>query len=47
MMSRNTTVIMLNIHFTLANITPIILLAFTAYEAALGLSLPVTLSNIY
>ncbi|YP_001874848.1 NADH dehydrogenase subunit 4L (mitochondrion) [Panthera pardus] len=41
------TVTILNNHFTLANMTPIILLVFAACEAALGLSLLVMVSNTY
>uniref|UniRef100_A0A8C3YFQ0 NADH-ubiquinone oxidoreductase chain 4L n=1 Tax=Catagonus wagneri TaxID=51154 RepID=A0A8C3YFQ0_9CETA len=41
------TLIILNTHFTLANIRPIILLVFAACEAALGLSLLVIVSNTY
>uniref|UniRef100_A0A8C3YAT0 NADH-ubiquinone oxidoreductase chain 4L n=1 Tax=Catagonus wagneri TaxID=51154 RepID=A0A8C3YAT0_9CETA len=41
------TLIILNTHFTLANIIPIILLVFEACEAALGLSLLVIVSNTY
>ncbi|ELR46826.1 hypothetical protein M91_00208, partial [Bos mutus] len=37
----------LNSHFTLASIIPIILLVFAACEAALGLSLLVIVSNTY
>nr|YP_778729.1 NADH dehydrogenase subunit 4L [Phocarctos hookeri]Q08HI0.1 RecName: Full=NADH-ubiquinone oxidoreductase chain 4L; AltName: Full=NADH dehydrogenase subunit 4L [Phocarctos hookeri]ANN02989.1 NADH dehydrogenase subunit 4L [Phocarctos hookeri]CAJ56918.1 NADH dehydrogenase subunit 4L [Phocarctos hookeri] len=37
----------LNNHFTLANMAPIILLVFAACEAALGLSLLVMVSNTY
>ena len=36
-----------NSHFTLASMIPIILLVFAACEAALGLSLLVTVSNTY
>nr|ABB53232.1 NADH dehydrogenase subunit 4L [Sus scrofa] len=39
--------IVLNTHFTLANMMPIILLVFAACEAALGLSLLVMVSNTY
>nr|YP_010704346.1 NADH dehydrogenase subunit 4L [Helogale parvula]WCP18707.1 NADH dehydrogenase subunit 4L [Helogale parvula] len=42
-----TTLIILNNHFTLASMTPIILLVFAACEAALGLSLLVMVSNTY
>nr|AII72598.1 NADH dehydrogenase subunit 4L [Sus scrofa] len=41
------TLIVLNTHFTLANMMPIILLVFAACEAALGLSLLVMVSNAY
>ncbi|YP_778781.1 NADH dehydrogenase subunit 4L (mitochondrion) [Mirounga leonina] len=41
------TVTILNNHFTLASMTPIILLVFAACEAALGLSLLVMVSNTY
>uniref|UniRef100_A0A8C9JFH0 NADH-ubiquinone oxidoreductase chain 4L n=1 Tax=Panthera tigris altaica TaxID=74533 RepID=A0A8C9JFH0_PANTA len=41
------TVAILNNHFTLASMTPIILLVFAACEAALGLSLLVMVSNTY
>nr|YP_010037139.1 NADH dehydrogenase subunit 4L [Bdeogale nigripes]QQW47798.1 NADH dehydrogenase subunit 4L [Bdeogale nigripes] len=41
------TLITLNNHFTLASMTPIILLVFAACEAALGLSLLVMVSNTY
>nr|YP_007626753.1 NADH dehydrogenase subunit 4L [Tragulus kanchil]AEP22295.1 NADH dehydrogenase subunit 4L [Tragulus kanchil] len=37
----------LNTHFILANMMPIILLVFAACEAALGLSLLVMISNTY
>nr|AKM55157.1 NADH dehydrogenase subunit 4L [Camelops cf. hesternus PDH-2015]AKM55170.1 NADH dehydrogenase subunit 4L [Camelops cf. hesternus PDH-2015]AKM55183.1 NADH dehydrogenase subunit 4L [Camelops cf. hesternus PDH-2015]UYA96692.1 NADH dehydrogenase subunit 4L [Camelops sp. IMNH 2027/14846] len=37
----------LNTHFTLASIMPIILLVFAACEAALGLALLVMVSNTY
>nr|YP_537153.1 NADH dehydrogenase subunit 4L [Balaenoptera edeni]BAE91861.1 NADH4L [Balaenoptera edeni] len=37
----------LNSHFTLANIMPIILLVFAACEAAIGLALLVMVSNTY
>ncbi|YP_004940596.1 NADH dehydrogenase subunit 4L (mitochondrion) [Puma concolor] len=40
-------VAILNNHFTLASMTPIILLVFAACEAALGLSLLVMVSNTY
>nr|QHE54745.1 NADH dehydrogenase subunit 4L [Alces alces] len=41
------TLTILNSHFTLANMMPIILLVFAACEAALGLSLLVMVSNTY
>nr|Q679B9.1 RecName: Full=NADH-ubiquinone oxidoreductase chain 4L; AltName: Full=NADH dehydrogenase subunit 4L [Ommatophoca rossii]AAQ93763.1 NADH dehydrogenase subunit 4L [Ommatophoca rossii]AAQ93764.1 NADH dehydrogenase subunit 4L [Ommatophoca rossii]ACZ29031.1 NADH dehydrogenase subunit 4L [Ommatophoca rossii] len=41
------TITILNSHFTLASMTPIILLVFAACEAALGLSLLVMVSNTY
>nr|QUA11519.1 NADH dehydrogenase subunit 4L [Ursus kanivetz]CAY40370.1 NADH dehydrogenase subunit 4L [Ursus spelaeus]CAY40396.1 NADH dehydrogenase subunit 4L [Ursus spelaeus]CAY40423.1 NADH dehydrogenase subunit 4L [Ursus spelaeus] len=41
------TVTVLNNHFTLAYMAPIILLVFAACEAALGLSLLVMVSNTY
>uniref|UniRef100_A0A8C4KVD9 NADH-ubiquinone oxidoreductase chain 4L n=1 Tax=Equus asinus asinus TaxID=83772 RepID=A0A8C4KVD9_EQUAS len=41
------TMVVLNTHFTLASIIPIILLVFAACEAALGLSLLVIVSNTY
>ncbi|NP_008798.1 NADH dehydrogenase subunit 4L (mitochondrion) [Hippopotamus amphibius] len=41
------TLIILNAHFTLASMMPIILLVFAACEAALGLSLLVMVSNTY
>nr|YP_010869737.1 NADH dehydrogenase subunit 4L [Rhynchogale melleri]WGU49246.1 NADH dehydrogenase subunit 4L [Rhynchogale melleri] len=41
------TLVILNNHFTLASMTPIILLVFAACEAALGLSLLVMVSNTY
>nr|YP_007626545.1 NADH dehydrogenase subunit 4L [Potamochoerus porcus]AEP22022.1 NADH dehydrogenase subunit 4L [Potamochoerus porcus] len=41
------TLIILNTHFTLASMMPIILLVFAACEAALGLSLLVMVSNTY
>nr|YP_009704508.1 NADH dehydrogenase subunit 4L [Monachus monachus]Q679B0.1 RecName: Full=NADH-ubiquinone oxidoreductase chain 4L; AltName: Full=NADH dehydrogenase subunit 4L [Monachus monachus]AAQ93773.1 NADH dehydrogenase subunit 4L [Monachus monachus]QEN73826.1 NADH dehydrogenase subunit 4L [Monachus monachus]QEN73839.1 NADH dehydrogenase subunit 4L [Monachus monachus]QEN73855.1 NADH dehydrogenase subunit 4L [Monachus monachus]QEN73868.1 NADH dehydrogenase subunit 4L [Monachus monachus] len=41
------TVTILNNHFTLANMAPIVLLVFAACEAALGLSLLVMVSNTY
>nr|YP_010037048.1 NADH dehydrogenase subunit 4L [Mungos mungo]QQW47590.1 NADH dehydrogenase subunit 4L [Mungos mungo] len=41
------TLIILNNHFTLASMTPIVLLVFAACEAALGLSLLVMVSNTY
>nr|QOQ85345.1 NADH dehydrogenase subunit 4L [Phocoena phocoena]QOQ85358.1 NADH dehydrogenase subunit 4L [Phocoena phocoena]QOQ85371.1 NADH dehydrogenase subunit 4L [Phocoena phocoena]QOQ85384.1 NADH dehydrogenase subunit 4L [Phocoena phocoena]QOQ85397.1 NADH dehydrogenase subunit 4L [Phocoena phocoena] len=37
----------LNSHFTLANMVPIILLVFAACEAAIGLALLVMVSNTY
>nr|YP_010026409.1 NADH dehydrogenase subunit 4L [Phocoena spinipinnis]QOQ85241.1 NADH dehydrogenase subunit 4L [Phocoena dioptrica]QOQ85033.1 NADH dehydrogenase subunit 4L [Phocoena spinipinnis]QOQ85046.1 NADH dehydrogenase subunit 4L [Phocoena spinipinnis]QOQ85059.1 NADH dehydrogenase subunit 4L [Phocoena spinipinnis]QOQ85254.1 NADH dehydrogenase subunit 4L [Phocoena dioptrica] len=39
--------IILNSHFTLANMAPIILLVFAACEAAIGLALLVMVSNTY
>ncbi|NP_062475.1 NADH dehydrogenase subunit 4L (mitochondrion) [Physeter macrocephalus] len=42
-----TTLTTLNLHFTLANMAPIILLVFTACEAAIGLALLVMISNTY
>lgn len=39
--------IILNNHFTLASVMPIILLVFAACEAALGLALLVIVSNTY
>nr|NP_037657.1 NADH dehydrogenase subunit 4L [Talpa europaea]Q9MJA8.1 RecName: Full=NADH-ubiquinone oxidoreductase chain 4L; AltName: Full=NADH dehydrogenase subunit 4L [Talpa europaea]QEI26169.1 NADH dehydrogenase subunit 4L [Talpa europaea]CAB71167.1 NADH dehydrogenase subunit 4L [Talpa europaea] len=41
------TIMILNIHFTLASMIPIILLVFAACEAAVGLSLLVMVSNTY
>nr|NP_871782.1 NADH dehydrogenase subunit 4L [Mogera wogura]Q7Y8E7.1 RecName: Full=NADH-ubiquinone oxidoreductase chain 4L; AltName: Full=NADH dehydrogenase subunit 4L [Mogera wogura]BAC78869.1 NADH dehydrogenase subunit 4L [Mogera wogura] len=41
------TIMILNIHFTLASMIPIILLVFAACEAAIGLSLLVMVSNTY
>nr|AEO87510.1 NADH dehydrogenase subunit 4L [Equus caballus]AFA36950.1 NADH dehydrogenase subunit 4L [Equus caballus]ALO64279.1 NADH dehydrogenase subunit 4L [Equus asinus] len=41
------TMVVLNTHFTLASMMPIILLVFAACEAALGLSLLVMVSNTY
>nr|Q9B985.1 RecName: Full=NADH-ubiquinone oxidoreductase chain 4L; AltName: Full=NADH dehydrogenase subunit 4L [Hydropotes inermis]AAG59694.1 NADH dehydrogenase subunit 4L [Hydropotes inermis] len=41
------TLTILNSHFTLASMMPIILLVFAACEAALGLSLLVMVSNTY
>nr|YP_010003182.1 NADH dehydrogenase subunit 4L [Talpa aquitania]QGW36189.1 NADH dehydrogenase subunit 4L [Talpa aquitania] len=41
------TIMILNIHFTLASMLPIILLVFAACEAAVGLSLLVMVSNTY
>nr|ANE11246.1 NADH dehydrogenase subunit 4L [Canis lupus familiaris]ANE12026.1 NADH dehydrogenase subunit 4L [Canis lupus familiaris]ANE16117.1 NADH dehydrogenase subunit 4L [Canis lupus familiaris]ANE16312.1 NADH dehydrogenase subunit 4L [Canis lupus familiaris]ANE16338.1 NADH dehydrogenase subunit 4L [Canis lupus familiaris] len=40
-------VTILNNHLTLASMMPIVLLVFAACEAALGLSLLVTVSNTY
>uniref|UniRef100_A0A0M4HC20 NADH-ubiquinone oxidoreductase chain 4L n=2 Tax=Lycalopex TaxID=425200 RepID=A0A0M4HC20_LYCSE len=40
-------VTILNNHFTLASMMPIVLLVFAACEAALGLSLLVMVSNTY
>nr|Q85DA0.1 RecName: Full=NADH-ubiquinone oxidoreductase chain 4L; AltName: Full=NADH dehydrogenase subunit 4L [Galago senegalensis]AAP33662.1 NADH dehydrogenase subunit 4L [Galago senegalensis] len=37
----------LNLHFSLATVTPIILLVFAACEAAVGLALLVMVSNTY
>nr|YP_009340688.1 NADH dehydrogenase subunit 4L [Xanthonycticebus pygmaeus]APQ47830.1 NADH dehydrogenase subunit 4L [Xanthonycticebus pygmaeus] len=37
----------MNLHFTLANIAPLILLVFAACEAAVGLALLVMVSNTY
>nr|YP_002929304.1 NADH dehydrogenase subunit 4L [Galago senegalensis]BAH69190.1 NADH dehydrogenase subunit 4L [Galago senegalensis] len=37
----------LNLHFSLATVTPIILLVFAACEAAIGLALLVMVSNTY
>nr|NP_861510.1 NADH dehydrogenase subunit 4L [Elephantulus sp. VB001]YP_010947184.1 NADH dehydrogenase subunit 4L [Elephantulus myurus]WGO62111.1 NADH dehydrogenase subunit 4L [Elephantulus myurus]BAC78433.1 NADH dehydrogenase subunit 4L [Elephantulus sp. VB001] len=42
-----TTSLALNMNFTLLSIIPIILLVFAACEAAIGLSLLVTVSNTY
>nr|NP_007168.1 NADH dehydrogenase subunit 4L [Equus caballus]P48658.1 RecName: Full=NADH-ubiquinone oxidoreductase chain 4L; AltName: Full=NADH dehydrogenase subunit 4L [Equus caballus]AAT12240.1 NADH dehydrogenase subunit 4L [Equus caballus]QGW13065.1 NADH dehydrogenase subunit 4L [Equus caballus]QGW13077.1 NADH dehydrogenase subunit 4L [Equus caballus]CAA56087.1 NADH dehydrogenase [Equus caballus] len=41
------TMMVLNTHFTLASMMPIILLVFAACERALGLSLLVMVSNTY
>nr|UFX54085.1 NADH dehydrogenase subunit 4L [Cryptotis goldmani] len=41
------TIMVLNSHFTLASMLPIILLVFAACEAAVGLSLLVMVSNTY
>nr|YP_009110459.1 NADH dehydrogenase subunit 4L [Scapanulus oweni]AIX88112.1 NADH dehydrogenase subunit 4L [Scapanulus oweni] len=41
------TIMILNFHFTLASMIPIILLVFAACEAAVGLSLLVMVSNTY
>nr|YP_009241014.1 NADH dehydrogenase subunit 4L [Condylura cristata]AMK38951.1 NADH dehydrogenase subunit 4L [Condylura cristata] len=41
------TIVILNTHFTLASMIPIILLVFAACEAAIGLSLLVMVSNTY
>nr|UFX54176.1 NADH dehydrogenase subunit 4L [Cryptotis tropicalis] len=41
------TIMVLNLHFTLASMLPIILLVFAACEAAVGLSLLVMVSNTY
>nr|AZF99064.1 NADH dehydrogenase subunit 4L [Elasmotherium sibiricum]AZF99075.1 NADH dehydrogenase subunit 4L [Elasmotherium sibiricum]AZF99090.1 NADH dehydrogenase subunit 4L [Elasmotherium sibiricum]AZF99103.1 NADH dehydrogenase subunit 4L [Elasmotherium sibiricum] len=41
------TMMILNSHFTLASMMPIVLLVFAACEAALGLSLLVMISNTY
>nr|ADZ56175.1 NADH dehydrogenase subunit 4L [Orcaella heinsohni]ADZ56188.1 NADH dehydrogenase subunit 4L [Orcaella heinsohni]ADZ56201.1 NADH dehydrogenase subunit 4L [Orcaella heinsohni]ADZ56214.1 NADH dehydrogenase subunit 4L [Orcaella heinsohni] len=41
------TLTILNTHFTLANMMPIILLVFAACEAAIGLALLVMVSNTY
>nr|YP_009987487.1 NADH dehydrogenase subunit 4L [Soriculus nigrescens]ATN40425.1 NADH dehydrogenase subunit 4L [Soriculus nigrescens] len=41
------TIMVLNTHFTLASMLPIILLVFAACEAAIGLSLLVMVSNTY
>nr|YP_009243364.1 NADH dehydrogenase subunit 4L [Episoriculus macrurus]AMR36331.1 NADH dehydrogenase subunit 4L [Episoriculus macrurus] len=40
-------IMVLNMHFTLASMLPIILLVFAACEAAIGLSLLVMVSNTY
>nr|YP_009027688.1 NADH dehydrogenase subunit 4L [Tarsius lariang]AGQ42700.1 NADH dehydrogenase subunit 4L [Tarsius lariang] len=42
-----TSLTILNLHFTLANMVPIILLVFAACEAAIGLALLVMVSNTY
>nr|YP_009577690.1 NADH dehydrogenase subunit 4L [Elephantulus edwardii]QBG64593.1 NADH dehydrogenase subunit 4L [Elephantulus edwardii] len=42
-----TTSLAMNMNFTLLSIIPIILLVFAACEAAIGLSLLVTVSNTY
>nr|YP_009630839.1 NADH dehydrogenase subunit 4L [Mesoplodon bidens]QBS32926.1 NADH dehydrogenase subunit 4L [Mesoplodon bidens] len=42
-----TALVVLNSHFTLASMMPIILLVFAACEAAIGLALLVTISNTY
>nr|NP_944758.1 NADH dehydrogenase subunit 4L [Monodon monoceros]Q70RN9.1 RecName: Full=NADH-ubiquinone oxidoreductase chain 4L; AltName: Full=NADH dehydrogenase subunit 4L [Monodon monoceros]QJH88526.1 NADH dehydrogenase subunit 4L [Monodon monoceros]QJH88539.1 NADH dehydrogenase subunit 4L [Monodon monoceros]QJH88552.1 NADH dehydrogenase subunit 4L [Monodon monoceros]QJH88565.1 NADH dehydrogenase subunit 4L [Monodon monoceros]QJH88578.1 NADH dehydrogenase subunit 4L [Monodon monoceros] len=41
------TLTILNSHFTLANMMPIILLVFAACEAAIGLALLIMISNTY
>nr|YP_009550095.1 NADH dehydrogenase subunit 4L [Mesoplodon europaeus]AGK37852.1 NADH dehydrogenase subunit 4L [Mesoplodon europaeus]AGK37865.1 NADH dehydrogenase subunit 4L [Mesoplodon europaeus]AGK37878.1 NADH dehydrogenase subunit 4L [Mesoplodon europaeus]AGK37891.1 NADH dehydrogenase subunit 4L [Mesoplodon europaeus]AGK37907.1 NADH dehydrogenase subunit 4L [Mesoplodon europaeus] len=41
------TLMILNSHFTLASMMPIILLVFAACEAAIGLALLVMISNTY
>nr|UFX54098.1 NADH dehydrogenase subunit 4L [Cryptotis nigrescens]UFX54111.1 NADH dehydrogenase subunit 4L [Cryptotis gracilis] len=41
------TIMVLNSHFTLASMLPVILLVFAACEAAVGLSLLVMVSNTY
>ncbi|TEA24909.1 hypothetical protein DBR06_SOUSAS33610006, partial [Sousa chinensis] len=41
------TLVILNTHFALASIIPIVLLVFSAREAAPGLSLLVIVSNTY
>nr|YP_009192257.1 NADH dehydrogenase subunit 4L [Microcebus murinus]ABP81921.1 NADH dehydrogenase subunit 4L [Microcebus berthae]AAK70549.1 NADH dehydrogenase subunit 4L [Microcebus murinus]AAK70569.1 NADH dehydrogenase subunit 4L [Microcebus murinus]AAS92807.1 NADH dehydrogenase subunit 4L [Microcebus murinus]AAS92811.1 NADH dehydrogenase subunit 4L [Microcebus murinus] len=41
------TLIILNMQFTMSFIMPILLLVFAACEAAIGLALLVTVSNIY
>nr|APZ83075.1 NADH dehydrogenase subunit 4L [Neophocaena asiaeorientalis sunameri]QOQ84994.1 NADH dehydrogenase subunit 4L [Neophocaena phocaenoides]APZ83101.1 NADH dehydrogenase subunit 4L [Neophocaena asiaeorientalis sunameri]APZ83113.1 NADH dehydrogenase subunit 4L [Neophocaena asiaeorientalis sunameri]QOQ85007.1 NADH dehydrogenase subunit 4L [Neophocaena phocaenoides] len=41
------TLTILNSHFTLANMAPIVLLVFAACEAAIGLALLVMISNTY
>nr|AXV54268.1 NADH dehydrogenase subunit 4L [Nesiotites hidalgo] len=40
-------ILILNLHFTLSSMLPIILLVFAACEAAVGLSLLVMVSNTY
>nr|NP_944706.1 NADH dehydrogenase subunit 4L [Platanista minor]YP_010161462.1 NADH dehydrogenase subunit 4L [Platanista gangetica]Q70RU1.1 RecName: Full=NADH-ubiquinone oxidoreductase chain 4L; AltName: Full=NADH dehydrogenase subunit 4L [Platanista minor]AYA51922.1 NADH dehydrogenase subunit 4L [Platanista gangetica]QRH19133.1 NADH dehydrogenase subunit 4L [Platanista gangetica]QRH19146.1 NADH dehydrogenase subunit 4L [Platanista gangetica]QRH19159.1 NADH dehydrogenase subunit 4L [Platanista gangetica] len=42
-----TTLTILNTHFTLTNMIPIILLVFAACEAAIGLALLVMISSTY
>nr|NP_148746.1 NADH dehydrogenase subunit 4L [Cephalopachus bancanus]Q8SJ54.1 RecName: Full=NADH-ubiquinone oxidoreductase chain 4L; AltName: Full=NADH dehydrogenase subunit 4L [Cephalopachus bancanus]AAK69666.1 NADH dehydrogenase subunit 4L [Cephalopachus bancanus] len=42
-----TSLTILNLHFTLSNMIPIILLVFAACEAAVGLALLVMVSNTY
>ncbi|YP_002929472.1 NADH dehydrogenase subunit 4L (mitochondrion) [Carlito syrichta] len=42
-----TSLTILNLHFTLANMIPIMLLVFAACEAAVGLALLVMVSNTY
>nr|ABF51601.1 NADH dehydrogenase subunit 4L [Procolobus verus] len=42
-----TTLMALNMHFPLANILTIALLVFAAWEAAVGLALLVSISNMY
>nr|AAD04660.1 NADH dehydrogenase subunit 4L [Rhinopithecus roxellana]AAD04666.1 NADH dehydrogenase subunit 4L [Rhinopithecus roxellana] len=41
------TLMALNMHFPLANIMPIALLVFAAWEAAVGLALLISISNTY